>query len=141
MRVFIKFDIKKIQYMNAFERITRVKAKACFNYNNVVVFIVPKALMTKTIGRDAVNVKRLAAKIGNKVKIIATPTSKADLESFIQAIVFPHKIKGLTSKNDKLIIHTSPRTKALIIGRGKTRLRELAEVLEGFFRIKEVLVR
>lgn len=141
MRVFVKLDIKRIQYMNAFERVTGVKAKACFNYNTTVVFVVPKPLMTKTIGKEAVTVKKLAVKIGHKIKIVAAPTSKADLESFIQAITFPHRIKGISSENNKLIIHTNPRTKALIIGRGKTRLRELAEVLERFFRIKEVVVR
>lgn len=141
MRVLVKFDIKRIQYMNAFERITKVKAKACFNYNTTVVFVVPKPLMTKTIGKEAENVKKLAMKIGHKVKIVAAPTSKADIETFIRAIVFPHKIKGISLENNKLTIHISPKIKALIIGKGKTRLRELAEVLNRFFRIREVQVR
>lgn len=127
--------------MNWLERLTGVKAKACFYYNSAIVFAVPKSLMTKAIGKDAANIKKLALKLKHKIKIVAVPTSRADLAGFIRSITFPHTIKNICLENNKLIIYTSQKSKALLIGKGKAKLRELAEILERFFEIKEIQIR
>lgn len=141
MRILAKFDIQKIQYMNTFEQITGLKAKECFFYSNMVIFIVPKSLLNKALGKNAINHKKLMMKINRKIKIIATPTSRTDLENFVNSIIFPYKIVSLSFENNMLVIHANPKIKALLIGKGKTKLHELSEVVERFFGIKEVVIR
>lgn len=141
MRILAKFDIQKIQYMNAFEQTTGIKAKACFFYNNVIIFTVPKALLNRAIGRNATNLKQLMLKLSRKIKIIATPRSRTDLENFINSIIYPYKIVSLSFENSAVIVHANPKIKALLIGKGKTKLHELSEVVERFFGIKEVIIR
>ena len=141
MRVLVKFDIQKIQYMNVFEQVTGVKAKTCFFYSNAVVFAVPKILVNRAIGKNAMNIKKLIMRLNRRVKIIATPTSRADLEYFINSIVYPYNVQSLSFENNALVIHANPRIKALLIGKGKLKLHELAEVIDRFFNIKEVQIR
>jgi NusA-like KH domain protein len=141
MRVLVKFDIQKIQYMNIFEQITGVKAKTCFFYSNAVVFTVPRMLVNRAVGRDAMNIKRLMMRLNKKVKIIATPNSRADMEYFINSVVYPYKIQSLSFEDNILVIHANPRIKAMLIGKGKMKLHELAEVIERSFGIKDVVIR
>lgn len=141
MRILAKFDIQKMQYMNSFEQVTGVKAKCCFYYSNIVVFAVPKMFLARAVGRNAENIRYLAQKINRRIKIIATPNSKADLENFINSIVYPYHINSLSFENDMVLVHANPKIKALLIGRGKTKVHELAEAVEIFFGIKEVQIR
>jgi len=141
MKILAKFDIKKIQYMNIFEKVVGIKAKSCFIYNSIIIFIVPKNLVTKAIGKKAANMAKLNLKLNRKVKIVASPTSQADLGNFINVIIFPHKYRKLSLTNNELIIFSASREKAAIIGRGKTRLKELADVLNRFFDIKKVIIK
>jgi transcription antitermination factor NusA-like protein len=141
MELLIKFDIKKIQYMNMFERTCNVKAKTCFYYDKTVVFVVPRPLVAKAIGRGAMNVRVLASRLNRDIKIIAMPSTRADIGSFIGVVISPNRFTRLSLEQDKLIIYSAPRTKALLIGRGKLRLQQLSSALEQFFGIKEVQIR
>lgn len=141
MKVLAKLDIQKIQYMNLFEKIVGVKAKYCFTFDSTLIFTVPKALVTKAIGRNAENVNKLSAKLNRKVKIVATPQSKADLGNFVHVIIFPHKFKKLSLENHQLVVFAMPREKAALIGRNKKRLEELSDVLRRFFNIKRVIIK
>ncbi len=141
MKILAKLDIQKIQYMNIFEQVIKLKAKYCFTYDNIIIFAVPKKFVTKAIGRNAQNVNRLSMRLNRKVKIVATPTSQIDLDNFISVIIFPHKFKRLSLENHQLIIFSAPREKAALIGRGKKRLKKLSDVLERFFSIKKVIIK
>ena len=141
MKVLAKLDIQKIQYMNIFEKITRIKAKYCFTYDSTIIFTVPKRFVTKAIGKNAQNVNKLCARLNRRVKIVATPTSPIDIDNFISVIIFPHKFKKLSLQNHELIIFTAPREKAALIGRGKKRLKTLSIVLERFFNIRKVSIK
>jgi len=141
MKVLAKLDIQKIQYMNIFEKIMKIKAKYCFTYDNTIIFTVPKKHVTKAIGKNAQNVNKLSERLNRKVKIVATPTSSIDLDYFISVIIFPYKFKRLSLQNHELTIFSAPREKAALIGRGKKRLKKLSEVLERFFNIKKVTIK
>jgi len=141
MRILAKFDIQKMQYMNAFEQTTGVKAKTCFYYSNMVVFAVPKIFLARAVGRNASNIRELMRKINRRIKIIAVPNSKADLENFINSIIYPYHVNSLSFENNLVIVHANPKIKALLIGRGKVKVHELAEAVEVFFGIKEVQIR
>lgn len=141
MRILVKFDIQKIQYMNVFEQITGVKAKTCFFYSNTVIFTVPRILVNRAVGKNAANIRKLMMRLNRKVKIVATPNSRADLEYFINSVVYPYNVQSLSFEDNILVIHANPKIKALLIGKGKLKLHELAEVINRFFGIKEVVIR
>lgn len=141
MRVLAKLDIKKIQYMNIFEKVIGVKANSCFTYSSIIIFTVPKQMVTRAIGKKAINVNKLTTRLNKKVRIVAKPTSKADIGSFINVIIFPHKYRKLSIENNELIIFSIMREKAALIGREKRRLKELSEILNRFFDIKKVIIK
>jgi len=127
--------------MNLFERVTHVKSKYCFNYDSTIVFVVPKVLVSKALGAGAKNIAKLEENLHRKVRIIANPTGINDLEKFVKAIIFPIDFKKIVVENNEAYIFSMPRTKAAIIGRNKTRLEALSDILEKFFGIKKVIVK
>lgn len=136
-----RLDLKTIQLINLFEKITHVKAKYCFNYNEITIFVVPKVFLNKALGRDAANLNKLKTHLNKKIRIIVSPTSTRDLENFIKAIVFPYEIKKVVLQNNELCIFSSPGNKAALIGRNKSRLSELSDIIEKFFGIKKIIIK
>lgn len=137
----VKLDLRSIQYLNLFERITHVKAKYCFDYNANIIFIVPRFLMNRALGERAKNIFRLEQQMHRKVRIIANPQGIDDAGRFVRAIIFPHEFKNIVIENNEMYIFIAQRTKAAIIGRNKTRLEELSDILEKFFGIKKVIIK
>ena len=137
----MKLDMKAIQNMNLFEKITGVKSRCCFMYNNTIIFVVPKHFMSKALGNNASNISNIGNRLNKKIRVIADPQGKHDLEGFVQAIIYPHDFKNIILENDGLIIFSLPRTKAALIGRNKSRIEELSNILEQFFGIKHILIK
>jgi len=126
-------DMRFIRYLNLFGKITGVQTKNCFMYNNFVIFAVPGELISKAIGKDGKNVKKLVPIIGKKIKIIALPGSIEDAEKFISQIVAPSTFKSLEITENEIIISGSTQDKAALIGRNKVRLLELKKIIQSFF--------
>ena len=73
-------DMQFIRYLNLFERASGVRTSNCFEYNSVIIFAVPVALVSRAIGENGNNAKNLREVIGKNIKIIAIP---GDIEKFI----------------------------------------------------------
>ena len=80
-------DLKFIRYANLFNGVTKIRSKHCFEYNNSIVFAVPRRFVAQAIGHDNRNLERLSQLIGKRIRIAAIPESKEDLESFVSIIV------------------------------------------------------
>jgi len=132
--------MKFIRYLNLFEKITRIRVQHCFNYNSTIIFVVPPQLISKALGEGGKNVKRLSEILEKRVKVIALPFGKNDIEKFILAIIYPLKIKGIDTREGALIINAGMQSKAALIGRNKIRLGEMKEILEQYFGIKDVKI-
>ncbi|MEK6848229.1 MAG: hypothetical protein AABX65_01205, partial [Nanoarchaeota archaeon] len=52
-------DMQYIRYLNLLERVSNVRTKHCFIYNNIILFVVPRAIMARAIGPDAKNIKKI----------------------------------------------------------------------------------
>ena len=70
------FDMQFIRYINLFGRITRVEAKHCFSYNNMLVFAVPQFAIERAIGRDNSNLKKLSNILGKRVRVVSEPRER-----------------------------------------------------------------
>ena len=126
-------DMRFIRYLNLFSKLTKVRSKNCFFYNQFLIFAVPPALVSKSIGEQGKNVKKLSEIIGKRIKVVALPGSLEDAESFISNIVSPVQFKSLEISKDEIIITASRQSKAALIGRNKIRLQELAKIVKEFF--------
>jgi len=135
------FDMRLIRYMNIFSRITRISAKHCFLYNNMIVFVVPAFLVNKAIGHENSNLKKISEIIGRKIRVVAEPRGIQDAEKFVSVIVSPAKFTNIQFNDKEAVITTSGmENKALIIGRNKARFMELKEILEQYFGMKSLKI-
>ncbi len=134
-------DMQFIRYVNLFNQVTRIRAKHCFEYNNMIVFAVPRSLITRAIGENNRNLEQLSRIIGKKIKIIAIPNGKEDMESFVSMLIKPIRLNGIEIKDEEAIINANPQSKASLIGRGKVRLAEMENILGQYFDVRKVRIK
>ena len=132
-----KLVFQDIQYINIFEQITKVRASDCFTYGFYLIFVVPKGLLSKAIGQQGNNAKRLSSVLNKKLKIISFSGNK---EEFIKDILAPIKFKELKLEGNTLSIKAGPQSKALIIGKNSSRIKELKGILERYFKVNVIKV-
>ena len=134
-------DLRLIRYANLFGRITRIRTNHCFIYNNTIVFAVPRSFVMQAIGKDNSNLRKLSEAMRKKIKIVAIPNGREDIENFVSVITSPVKFKDIEIKETEAIINASPQSKASLIGRGKTRLEEMENILGQYFGIKKLRIK
>ncbi len=125
-------NMKEIRYLNLFEKIMRVRTRFCFKYNETIVFCVPKHLVSKAVGPEARNIKKMSRILGKRIKVVAIPRGNKDVKVFVKAVVSPTTFREIEVKDDKVII-SGGRNKAALIGRNKRRLAEMQEIIKNFF--------
>lgn len=129
-----------IQYMNFFDRHIGVRSTHCFSYNGAIIFVVKPRFVRKSIGENGRNIRLLSLKLRRKVKIIGAPNTVQDVEKFVSSIVYPVKFKKMTVDSDEATINASPQSRASLIGRNKSRLDELQNILDEYFGIKKLKI-
>ena len=134
-------DMRSIRYANLFFKITRIRSTHCFEYNNTIVFAVPRKLVMKSIGENNKNLESLNKIIGKKIKIVAIPNGKEDIGNFVATITRPVKFKAIEIKGDEAIINAGMQSKASLIGKNRSRLNEMENILGQYFGVKRVLVK
>lgn len=125
-------SMQDMRYLNLFEKIMRIRTRFCFKYNNGIFFCVPKHLVSKAIGPNGRNIKKMSETLGKRIKVIASPSGIEDAEKFVKSIVAPVTIKKIEIKDDEIVV-SGGRNKAALIGRNKRRLNEMQEIVKDFF--------
>jgi transcription termination/antitermination protein NusA len=136
----IKYDASLIKTMSLFETATRTDLKDCFiDKNGLMLFVVDEALISKAIGRNGSNVRRVEQLLNRKIKIVGyTP----DVIQFVKNIIYPLRAKDV-QEQDGLIIISGPdmRTKALLIGKNSQNLKNNLSIIQRYFdSIKDLKV-
>ncbi|MEI6058147.1 MAG: hypothetical protein WCP89_00060 [archaeon] len=132
--------MRLMRYINLFERVSGVSTKNCFVYNNVIVFAVPKAMVSRAVGKDGTNMKRLAEILRRRVKVVAVAHEDADLQKFISDVVDPITFNKIEIRDGLVIISAGRANKAALIGRDRTREKELSVVLKNLFKVRGLRV-
>lgn len=127
-------DMKDIMYLNLFSKMTRVNTRYCFMYNDAIIFAVPKNLVSKSIGENGKNVKKLNEVLRKKIKIIPTPLGIHHAKDFIRAVISPNSFKDLQITENEVIINAGSQNKAALIGRNRRRMMELQIIIKDFFK-------
>lgn len=125
-------DMQDLRYLNLFEKIMRVRTRFCFRYNDSIIFSVPRELVSKSIGENGRNVRKMSEILGKRIRVIASPRGLHDAENFIRAIVAPLTIKSLEITDSEIIVGGGTN-KAALIGRNKRRLFEMQKIVKDFF--------
>lgn len=127
-------NMQTMRYINLLDRASKVKTRKCFVYNDAIYFAVPKGLISKAIGPDASNIRKLQEKLGKKVKIIKEANETGEIPKFIENIVSPIRFKSIEVREGNLIITAgNNQNKASLIGRNKRRLEELGKIVSDLY--------
>lgn len=124
--------MQDMRYLNLFEKIMRVRTRFCFKYNDTIFFCVPKHLVSKAIGENGKNIKKMSQTLRKRIKIIAVPKGPEDSEVFIKSVVNPVTVRNVEVKDDEIIV-SGGSSKAALIGRNKRRLIEMQKIIGDFF--------
>ena len=126
-------DMQDMRYLNLFEKVTKVRTRFCFKYNDAIMFGVPAPLVLRSLGQDAKNIKKMHHIIGKRVKVVPLPKGTEDIKVFIEKIVNPVEFKDVEVKDNEVILTAGSRNKAALIGRHKRRLLEMQRIIHDFF--------
>ncbi|MCU0642233.1 MAG: KH domain-containing protein [archaeon] len=126
-------NMQIIRYINLLDRISRVKTRNCFLYNNSIIFAVPRRMVPQAIGAGAENIRALQEQLGKRIRIVAESEGMLDAERFVRDIVAPVKFKSLEMKDGGIVINAGMASKASLIGRNKKRLEELHQIVKDTF--------
>jgi len=122
-------DLQTIRYINLLDGVSKVKTRKCFTYNNVIFFAVEKNLVSKAIGPNAMNVRRISEQLGKRIKVIAESESTNEAERFISDIIEPVQFKEINIEDKTIIINAGSQSKAALIGRNRRREAELKQII------------
>lgn len=124
-----------IQNINFFEKITRAKVKNCFD-NNILTFVVDFGEIGKAIGKQGVNVKKLANLTKRRIKIVEF---NPEPTMFLKNLIYPIQIEIKLEEN-LLEIKADTKTKALLIGRNQQNLKDLKKIFNYYFKDIEIKI-
>ncbi len=126
-------DMQDMRHLNLFSKVTKVNTRFCFKYNGILIFSVPKFMISKAIGEGGRNIQKIQEILGKRVKVVALPKNLGDIKQFIEKIVAPYSFKNLEVKDNEIILTAGSQSKAALIGREKRRLLEMQKIIKGFF--------
>ncbi len=134
-------DMQFIRYANIFYNVTKIRTNHCFQYNNTLIFAVPRNLIMRAIGPNNSNLTKLSNVLGKKIKIVAIPNGKEDMERFVSTITRPVRFKTIEVRDGEAVITANMQSKASLIGKNKARLDEMENILGQYFGIRKVRVK
>lgn len=126
--------MQDMRHLNLFEKITGVSTRFCFNYGDSMVFLVPHPMISKAIGENGRNIKRVSEILGRKIKVVPSPNGIYDAKKFIENIVSPTAFRGIDiGENEIVVASAGTQSKAALMGRDKKRLHELQKMSKDLF--------
>jgi len=121
-----------IRYLNLFGKVTGVRTNHCFICKNNLVFVVRGNQVSKAVGVDGKNVKKLSKIMNKNIKIVPTPED-VGIKRFIAVIIEPAKFKDVEVVDNKVVIEADRQDRAMMIGRNKVNLIELKNIIKEYF--------
>jgi transcription termination/antitermination protein NusA len=136
----IKYDMSLMKTMSLFETLTHTQLKDCFiDKNSMMLFVVDESQMSRAIGREGANVKRIEGLLNRKIKILGyTP----DLIQFVRNVLYPLRVNGIMEQDGVVTIDgEDSRTKGLLIGKNSQNLKNNLSIIQRYFEaVKEIKV-
>jgi NusA-like KH domain protein len=127
-------DMKDMRHLNLFEKITRIRTRYCFEYNDYIMFCVPRFKLSQALGKDNSNIKRISEILKKKIRIVSCPKSEEDAKRFVESIISPATFKDFKIEENEIVISSGGvQNKATLLGRNKRRYLEMRKIINNFF--------
>jgi len=127
-------DMRDLRYLNLFQKITGIRTRHIFHYNDMIYFAVPKNLLSKALGRDVENLRRMSSMIKQRIRVVPVPKAIQHAKDFIKAVVEPVQFKEIELTATEIIITGgSTQNKAGLLGRNKKRLEDMKKIIRDYF--------
>jgi len=127
-------DMSDMRHLNLFEKITHVRTRFCFDYNNMIVFCVSKFSLRESLGNNNENLNKIGSILKKKIRILAIPKSIDDAQIFIEKIIAPATFKDIKITDEEIIVNAGGvQNKANLFGRGKIRYLQMKKIIRDFF--------
>ncbi len=126
-------NMQDLRHLNLFSKITRIRTRYCFDYNNMLMFCVPKSKISQALGKNGENLRKISNIVKKRIRVLAQPRGVEDAEAFIKAIVSPVTFNGIEIKDNEIILNAGSQSKAALLGRNKRRLAEMQKIVKEFF--------
>lgn len=133
LNVVKTIDMQDLRYLNLFGKVTGVNTKYVLRYNEMLVFLVPKMMLKKSLGKDNENLRKMSGIVKKRIRVVALPLSVKDAQSFVSAIIKPVEFSEFEVKDNEIIITAGRENKAALLGRNKRRFLEMQSILKSFF--------
>ena len=127
-------DMRDMRHLNLFEKITNVRTRFCFSYNENIMFCVPRFKLAQALGKNGENLKKMSDILKKRIRIVICPNSIEDAKKFIEAVISPATFKEIQINEQEIVITPgSVQNKATLLGRHKRRFLEMKRVVNDFF--------
>jgi NusA-like KH domain protein len=133
-------DMQDLRHLNLFRKITKIETRYCFSYNEILMFCVPKHDISRALGRNGENLKKMSDILKKRVRIVPIPRGIEDAKSFIQSVIAPVSFKEMEITPDEIIVNAGSENKAALLGRNKRRLNEMKEIVKDFFKVEYKII-
>lgn len=134
----ILYDMETMKFSNYFENLTRAKLKDCFKEEETLVFIVMPGEMSKAIGKGGANIKKVSTRLNKQIKLIEFDEN---VTKFIKKAIYPVKNVDIEQKDSEVFIHCpDSKTKGLVYGRDRERLKNLLSLVKRYFKIDDIKI-
>ena len=134
----MKLTNETIQVLAFFEQLTHAKIKDCFFEREKTVFVVEQGEMSKAIGKNGINVKKMEQISKKQIKIVEF---NHDVKSFLRNYLMPIKVHEITVQDKVISLKIDGiRERGIIIGRDRSNLEHLKSVVNKYFDIKDIKV-
>ena len=128
-------DMQDLRHLNLFRKVTRIQTRYCFRYNEILMFCVPRREISKALGKNGENLKKMSDIIKRRVRIIPLPNGIEDSKSFISSVIAPVGFKEIEITPTEIIVNAGSENKAALLGRNKRRLLEMKKIIKDFFNL------
>ncbi len=126
-------NMQDLRHLNLFYKITRIRTRYCFSYNNMLMFCVPKSKISQALGKNGENLRKISEIVKKRIRILAQPRGIEDAENFIKAIISPVTFNSIEITQNEIIVNAGQQSKAALLGRNKRRLAEMQSIIKDFF--------
>ncbi|MBD3163614.1 NusA-like transcription termination signal-binding factor [Candidatus Woesearchaeota archaeon] len=131
------FDINSLKYISLFESLTGARVKDCIISDNVT-FIIEKGNIGLAIGRQGKTLRRVEKVFQKRLKIVEFDDNVLE---FIKNFIYPIRKIGLSREGSVIKIKGhDTKTRAMVIGRERSRLKRLESVVKRYFDIEKIVV-
>lgn len=133
----MKLDSESIKLIALFESNTGAKVKDCIQNENLV-FIIEENEISKAIGRNGSNIKKMERMLKKKIKLAEF---SSDVLRFVRNLIYPAEVSDVRIENGIVTIHgKDTATRAMLIGRERHNINHLADIVKRYFDVKEIKV-